>query len=73
MQRLQVQMDVEQKKESNNFLVIIERVLESMVYLPGPSTDVSLIAGSEYRTACWAFKEYFPIQVSKRIFHPPAI
>lgn len=72
MKRLRAEMEVDQKKDSNKMLTIMERVLESVVYIP-TSTEITKIEICQgHLNNPWNFIDFVASVYAKGVFHPPS-
>jgi hypothetical protein len=72
MKRLRVEMEVDQKKDSNKMLTIMERVLESVVYIPIPTEFPKVTISQDLQISPWNFIDFIASVYAKGIFHPPS-
>lgn len=71
MQKLQNQLQTEQKKESDHFLFIVERALESIVFIPfTPINNRNTLKTIRTNISTAIFLGY-DLTLAKNIFHPP--
>lgn len=73
MQKLKTQLQAEQKKESDKFLVIVERALES-IFITHPPLSTSCFAFKSINSSIpTSIYEGYSLILAKQIFHPPLI
>lgn len=71
MQKLQNQLQAEQKKESDKFIFIVERALESVVFIPFSHLNAAKKINTLRTTISTSFFLGYDLTLAKKIFHPP--
>ncbi len=72
MKRLRAEMEVDQKKDSNKMLTIMEKVLESIVYIPAPTESSKIEISQDHLINPLSFIDFVASIYAKGIFHPPS-